>query len=179
MAAFNVPSQTADLANPSLQPSEPMPQNRQRQSRKRQIRAGMRSRAAAASQPTRRSERLPKPPTPRPIKPKASRPAGPTEDHVLDTAPQMEASLHSQHSMSALAARTDGTSGDTRQQAPTANQTMAATPVWWQWRVAQSFAACSATAVTGMLQLGQIWAAFLQASTRQSRAAAFGRTMRR
>jgi hypothetical protein len=51
--------------------------------------------------------------------------------------------------------------------------------VLWQWSLAQSFAACSATAVTGLLQLGQIWAAFLQASMRQSSAAAFGWTKQR
>jgi hypothetical protein len=69
--------------------------------------------------------------------------------------------------------------GETRQQAWTTTEMMATTAMWSQWRFAQSFAAYSATAVTGMLQVGQIWAAFLQASMQQSGAAAFGWTKQR
>ena len=157
-----------------------MPQNRQRQDRKRQIRAATRSRAAATPQPTRRSAPLPLPPSQPPTEPHALAAALPGEDHVRDTAPQIiDASLPSQDSTGAPGAGTEGTSDETRQQARMATPMELTSAVLWQWSLAQSFAACSATAVTGLLQLGQIWAAFLQASMRQSSAAAFGWTKQR
>ena len=161
-----------------LRNGDPMPRNRQRQNGKRQIRAVRRSYAAATPQPTRRSAPLPNPPTRPTVEPNPFETARPTADHVRDTATQMDASLHPQHSRNAPGGSTEGTAGETRQ-VPIANQLIATPAVWWQGRLAQSYAAYSATAVAGMLQLGQLWAAFLQASMRQSSAAAFSWTVRR